>query len=222
VAAIVGEGMVSFLCSDPGIHTLADLKGRRVNVAGQGATPDFLLRKLLAWSGIDPDADLKLDYSLPYPEAAAALAAGKIECALLPEPFATMARTMKPSLLAPLDLGSLWTRATGQRSYPMTAFVVSKRAAASRPAEIKALLAAYEASISWAKAHPAEAGALAESLDLGLKASIAAKSIPLSAFVFETAETARPSVEAFLSALIEIAPASVGGRLPDDGFYASF
>jgi NitT/TauT family transport system substrate-binding protein len=218
----VGDGMVSFLSIDRTIASIADLKGKKVNVAGQGATPDFLFRALLKGAGMDPDKDIRLDYSLPYPETAAAIAAGKIAYAILPEPFATMARLANPDLRSPLDLGALWTKQTGQASYPMTAFVVSSKLVSERPQAVKAILRSYAASIDWVLANPAEAGALVEKHELGLKAGIAAKAIPLSAFVFAPAQAARPAVEALLGVFLELSPLSVGGKLPDDGFYASF
>ena len=78
------------------------------------------------------------------------------------------------------------------------------------------------ASIAWVTAQPLEAGALVEKQELGLKAGIAAKAIPRSAYVFTAAPEARGAVEALLGVFLELAPASVGGKLPDDGFYAAF
>jgi NitT/TauT family transport system substrate-binding protein len=222
LAAIVGDGMVSLLTSDPAVKGLADLKGKELFVAGQGATPDFLMQRLLAKAGLDPAKDLKLSYSLPYPEMAAALATGKIQYAVLPEPFATLALSANPALKAPVDLGELWKAATGQASYPMTALVVGSRLAAERPDAVKALLAACSASIAWVKAEPAEAGLLVEKNDLGLKAPVATKAIPRSAYVFVAAPAARPAVEALLKVFLDTAPASIGGKLPDDAFYAAF
>ena len=222
LAAIVGNGMVSFLSADPSVSALADLKGKRINVAGQGATPDFLFRKLLKGAGIDPDSELRLDYSLPYPEAALALASGKIAYAILPEPFTTMAKLQNRDLRSNIDLAALWTRQTGQESYPMTAFVVGAKLAAERPAAVKAILDAYSASIAWVLANPTKAGVLVEAKDLGLKADVAAMAIPRSGYVFTNARASRRADEALLGAFLELAPASVGGRLPDDGFYASF
>jgi NitT/TauT family transport system substrate-binding protein len=219
LAAIIGEGMLSFLTNDPSVSSLADLKGGAVNVAGQGATPDYVFRRLLAGAGMDPAKDLRLEYALPYPEAAAALAAGKIRSALLPEPFSTMARMANPALRSPIDVGALWTRATGQAGYPMTALVVSSRLAAERPEAVAATLAACEASIKKVVGDPERAAALVEKHDLGLKAAVAAKAIPRSAYVYKGAREARPSIEALLGVFLETAPASVGGRLPDDGFY---
>jgi NitT/TauT family transport system substrate-binding protein len=222
LCAVIGEGMVSLLGTDDSIKSLTDLRGKSVNVSGQGATPDYLLRRLLKGAGLDPEKDLKLEYALAYPEAAVALASGKIAYAVLPEPFATMAKMQNPKLKAVLDLGALWTAQTGQKSYPMTALVVSSRLAAERPQAVKTLLDAASASIAWAVANPAEAGSLVEKNELGLKAPIAAKAIPRSAYVFIPAPAARGEIEAMLGVFLDLAPASVGGKLPDGGFYASF
>ncbi len=222
LAAITGNGMVSFLTNDSSIHSLSDLRGREVHVAGQGATPDFVFRAILRKNGIDPDKDLRLTYSLPYPEAALSLAAGKIRIAILPEPFATQARMANVDITSPLDLDFLWKKATNQASYPMTAFVVSKRIATYMPAAVKAVLIAYRDSIAWVRSNPAAAGVLVEKHDLGLKAAVASRSIPRSNYVFQTAGEARPAIEALLSVFLTMAPASIGGSLPDGAFYADF
>jgi ABC-type nitrate/sulfonate/bicarbonate transport systems, periplasmic components len=220
LAAVIGEGMVSFLTNDPSISSLADLKGKKVNVAGQAATPDYLFKRLLKGAGLDPAKDLELDYALSYPEAAAALAAGKISCAVLPEPFTTMALLAQPALRSPFDLGKLWTASTGQSSYPMTALVLSSKLTSERPQAAAAIMKACSDSISWVIANPAAAGALVEKTDLGLKAAVATKAIPKSAYAYVPARVARSSIEALLAVFMELAPASVGGRLPDDGFYS--
>ncbi len=222
LAALVGNGMVSFLSADPAIKRLEDLRGKEVYVAGQGATPEFLIRKLLTNAGIDPAKDIRLSYSLPYPEMTAALVGGRIKYAVLPEPFATQAVIANPALFAPLDLGALWESATGQASYPMTALVVNSDLAKRNPAAVRAILAAAEASIDFALAQPAAAGILVEKNELGLKASIASAAIPRSAYVFIVSDAAKPAVEALLKVFLDLAPASVGGKLPDDAFYATF
>ncbi len=222
LAAVIGDGMVKLLSADPALASLADLRGKELYVAGQGATPDYLMRRLLKEAGLDPDKDLRLSYSLPYPEMAAALAAGKISHAVLPEPFATVATMANPALKAPVDLGALWTKATGQPSYPMTALVVTERFAAERPEALRAVLAAAKDSLAWVKADPAAAGLLVEKHELGLKAPVAAKAIPRSAYVYVPAPAARPAVEALLKVFLETAPASVGGKLPDGAFYGAY
>ncbi|HCM28394.1 MAG: sulfonate ABC transporter substrate-binding protein [Treponema sp. GWB1_62_6] len=219
VVAVVGEGMLSLLSADPSVGSVADLKGKTIEVAGQGATPDFVFRKILSAYALDPEKDLKLGYSLAYPEIAQALIAGRVSLALLPEPFATMARSGKPALTAPIDIQAEWAKAGGNATYPMTTIVVDRAFAERNPGALRVVLGAWRASVLWTIANPAEAGRLAEKHDLGLKAAVAAAAIPRGAFVFIPASEARPSLEALYRTFLGYAPASIGGALPSDAFY---
>jgi len=221
LTAVVGNGMVKILTTDPSLSALSDLRGRDIYVAGQGATPEFLMRTILCKAGMNPDTDLRMAFNLPYPEIAASLVAGKINIAVLPEPFATLALRGNPAVRVPFSLSALWTEATGQSDYPMSVFVIRSSLLAERPAAVQALLAAYQISITRVVADPAAAGALVEKHDMGLKAPIAAAAIPEAAFTFVPAVEAKSSVEALLSAFLAAAPASIGSRLPDGDWYAS-
>lgn len=219
LAAITGDGMLSFISSDPDLHALSDLRGKKVNVTSQGATPDYLFQALLEHDGLLPGKDVDLDYSLSYADAALALAAGKISSAILPEPFSTMALSLNPQLRKPFDVGALWTAQTGQSSYPMTALVVRDSLPRDNPEALSSLLEACKASVSWVIANPEKAGELAEKQAWGLKTAVVTKAVPLSAYVFRPAVEARPEIEALLRIFLRRAPKSVGDRLPDSGFY---
>jgi NitT/TauT family transport system substrate-binding protein len=219
IAAVTGTGMLSLLSADPAITRIEDLRGKTVEVAGQGATPDYVFRKILLAKGMEPGRDLTLSYALAYPEIAQSLIAGRISLALLPEPFATMARTGKPDLTVVGNIQDEWARAGGEGNYPMTVLVVDSALAAAEPRLIKAVLDALRASTEWVVQNPAEAGALVEKHELGLKAPVAAAAIPRSNYVFIPAAQARPSLEALYRAFLEFAPASIGGALPPESFY---
>ena len=77
----------------------------------------------------------------------------------------------------------------------------------------------YKKASEWTLKNPKEAGPLVEKFQLGLNARIVEKAIPKCAFVFETGNTARNEIEKLLSVFMEFEPASVGGKLPDGGFY---
>lgn len=222
IAAVVGTGMLSLLTSDPEVTAIEGLRGKHIAVAGQGAVPEFVFRKILTAHGLSPDTDVTLDFSLAYPEIAQSLIAGRIQTALLPEPFATMARNGRSGqepLREAADVQAEWVKAGGEANYPMTALVVDGAFAANNPVFMKALLAAYQQSLEWVRANPAEAGTLAEKHELGLRAPVVAASIPRSNFVYESAPEARPSIEALFRVFLEYAPASIGGKLPDAAFY---
>jgi NitT/TauT family transport system substrate-binding protein len=219
VAAVVGAGMLSLLSADPAVRTIEDLRGKTLEVAGQGATPDYVFRRILLSKGINPDQDLKLGYALAYPEIAQSLIAGRVSLALLPEPFATMARSGKPDLRVIGDIQAEWAAAGGGGNYPMTVLVVDADFAAAQPGVIRTILDAYKASIQWVTANPAEAGVLVEKHNLGLRAPVVSAAIPRSNYVFIPAAEARPSLEALFKAFLEFSPVSIGGALPQDGFY---
>lgn len=220
MVAVVGMGMVSVVTTDPAIRSFEDLKGRELFVAGQGATPEYVLRTIARKKGLDPDRHLTLAFQMPPPEIAASLVAGRISAAALPEPFATQALKGNPKARVPFSLDALWKEATGRAGYPMSVFVMREGLLKDRGASAKAIAKAYETSVAWVKAHPAEAGALVEKHDLGLKAAVASAAIPRSAYVFVPAREARPDAEALLSVFLAIAPKSIGGKLPAPDFYA--
>jgi NitT/TauT family transport system substrate-binding protein len=219
IAAIVGTGMLSLLSSDPAVTRIEDLRGKTVEVAGQGATPDYVLRRILTSKGLNPDADIRLSYTLAYPEIAQSLIAGRISLALLPEPFATMALAGRPDLRTVGNIQDEWISAGGRVNYPMTALVVDGEFARTRPEVIRSVLADYRSSTEWVLAHPAEAGALVEKYELGLRAAVVSAAIPKSNYVFIPAREARPAIETLFRTFLEYTPESIGGVLPGDGFY---
>jgi NitT/TauT family transport system substrate-binding protein len=219
IAAVTGTGMLSLISADPSVERIEDLKGKSVEVAGQGATPDYVFRRILMAHGLRPDIDVIFGYSLAYPEIAQSLIAGRLSLALLPEPFATMARAGNPALNLVGNVQDEWIKAGGAGNFPMTALVVDGDWAASHPEALAAILAAFEASIEWVLANPAEAGALVEKHDLGLRAPVVAVAVPRSNYVYIPAARARPSLESLYRAFLEFAPQSIGGALPKDNFY---
>ncbi len=221
-AAIVGNSMLSLVTRDASITGIADLAGKTVSVAGQGATPEFTFRTLMAKAGLAPDS-ISMDFSIPYAELAAALASGRIAYALLPEPFATVAllngATAEVPLRRAFSIRDLWKQAGISDDFPMTVCVVRRQFAEQHPALVRDFLQAYQGSILWTNAHPAEAGLLVEQNSLGLKAPIAAKAIPASNYVFIPALDGQDQIEALLSVFLQYAPLAVGGKLPDQDFY---
>jgi ABC-type nitrate/sulfonate/bicarbonate transport system substrate-binding protein len=115
-----------------------------------------------------------------------------------------------------VDIQAAWKKATGQANYPMTALIVDAAWAAKNRAAMTAILSAYKASVTWVNAHPADAGKLVDTMDIGIKGAVAAAAIPLSHYTFLTAGQARPAIEALFNAEESTA---IGGALPGDSFY---
>ena len=219
VAAIVGTGMFSLLTSDPDVRGIRDLRGKTVESAGQGATPDYVFQRILRAHGLTPGRDVTMGFSLAPPEIAQSLVAGRISTALLPEPFATMALLGRRDLRSVADIQGEWVRAGGSGNYPMTVLVLDGAFASANPGAVEEIINAVKNSIQWVREHPAEAGALAEKHELGFRAAVVAAAVPKSAYVFIHAEEGRPALESLFRVFLEYAPASIGGALPADRFY---
>ena len=223
LAAITGNRMLSVIIRDKSVKSLADLKGKKLTVAGQGGTPDYMIRYLARSEGIELNTEggIEIDFSIPTPEIVPALLSGKIDYALVPEPFSTVAAIKDKSVVRVLDVQKLYEKACGIDGceYPVMALVVRKAFAEKYPVTVDLFLQACKKSVEAVNADPKAAGALVEKHTLGLKAPIVAASVPRSAFVWQIASASREGVERLLSVFAEFAPESIGGKLPDDGFY---
>lgn len=222
IGAIVGNSMIALVTKDTDVTLLSDLVGKTVSVVGQGATPEYVIRTLLAKEGISTNSVI-LDYSIPATEIGAALISGKIDYAFVPEPFATIAVINGSSAEKPvkraLYLRDVWVASGLGADFPMTVCVIRKEYADKYPDTVRKFLASYQNAINWTISHPSEAGTIVEASGLGLKAPVATKAIPYSNFTYISAIEGRLAIERLLSVFLDIAPESVGGKLPDEGFY---
>ncbi len=219
VGAVTGLGMLCVVTRNSAITRIEDLSGKKLYVAGQGATPEYVLRTLLKKAGVDQPL---LDFSLSPADIAAALASGKIDYAVLPEPFTTLALardTETPRLFRAIVLSDAWRTAGFARDFPMTVCVIRRQFAQNNPELVRSFLEAYRQSIEWTVDNPAEAGVCAERSGLALLARVAEQAIPYCGYTFIPASEARPIIDSLLSVFLDYAPSSIGGKLPDGSFY---
>lgn len=213
-------GVLYLLTRNGAVTGWRNLRGKTVALFGRGATPDIVMRYLLEEHGLTPDEDVRLDFTAGQVELAQLMLAGKIETALMPEPFVTKVLEAAPDVRIALDLQEEWRSVLGEETpMAMGCLVVRSPVVEAAPGLVDAYLKAYQRSIQWVNAHPAEAALLIEKHGLGLDAATAEKAVPRSNNRFVSAREARPAVEGYLSVLLSYAPASVGGKLPDEEFY---
>jgi NitT/TauT family transport system substrate-binding protein len=119
------------------IKTLADLKGKTVAINAPDNILYLLAASVLAEHGILPGSvHFVTKYS--FPQMPAALAAGKIDAAMLPEPFASDAEQADGAVpLADMDQGAT-------TSFPIAGYVVTKAWAQKYPHTLAAFYRALE------------------------------------------------------------------------------
>jgi NitT/TauT family transport system substrate-binding protein len=118
------------------IQTLAQLEGKVIGVNAPGNILYLLAASVLTDNGLSASGVHFAYY--PLPQMAAMLKAGKIDAAVLPEPFASQAElSMGVNLLADLDQGATV-------AFPVQGCAVTRQWAAQHPAELAAFRAAFE------------------------------------------------------------------------------
>lgn len=220
---ITGNGNLFLISKHSEQISLESLRGKTVQCAGQGATPEYMFKYLLSKQNIPVNPEnavdgVTLDFSVPNANIAAALISGKAEFALVPEPFATVAEMKSPDVRRSLDIQKLYARQNGG-TYPMTLLVANAAFAKANKSTVEKFIEAYKQAYEWTVKNPLHAGELTEKHRLGLKSAVVAKAISSSAFTWKSAEEGRTDIEQLLSIFLENAPESVGGKLPADEFY---
>lgn len=219
LAAISGLGSLFMVSSDDTIKNWNDLKGKTIYLTGKGAGPDYLLRYLLLENGLDPEVDVKLDFSAPAPQIAQLMIANRADTAFIPQPFVLQIETKSEKAKTVLNPQNELLRIRGgERAFPFTAFVISPRLYEKKAEAAAALTKALEESIEWTLKNPEEASVIIENFGI-MSASIAEKAIPVSGIEYIPGNLAKESVEDFLKMMLDLDPVSVGGKLPDEGFY---
>jgi NitT/TauT family transport system substrate-binding protein len=121
---------------DSKITSLAGLKGKTVAINAPKNILYLMAASMMAEKGINPTSVTFVD--VPFPEMATELAAGTINAALLPEPFASQAEESYGAVpLVDLDQGAT-------TNFPVAGYVVTKQWAAKYPRTLAAFYRALE------------------------------------------------------------------------------
>ena len=222
VLYILERGQGSFT---PTVTSLADLAGETIYATGQGANPEYVLDYLLSENGLDPDRDVTIVWQTAQ-EVQAAMLAGEARFAMLPVPAATA--TIAQSLLssgnerqvqAALDLTEEWNKVAPDSVLTMTTVVVRTEFAQEHPEAVEAFLQDYRASIEYVNDNVDEAAELVAEYGIVTNANIAKLAIPDCNLVYIAGEDMKNQIRGYYEVLFAADPSSIGGAIPDDGFY---
>lgn len=221
ILALGTQGVLHILEGSNGtaIQSMKDLKGKTIYATGQGANPEYILRHLLTANGLDPDKDVEIVFADPT-EISAKLISGEIDTAMLPVPAATAAIAQsKGSVRDAIDLTQAWNDLDNGSQLIMSAVVARTDFLEEHPQAVETFLEEYEASVTYVKDNPAEAGQLVADLGIAPSAAIAQQAIPQCNLVFLSGADMKPAISGYYEVLYSIDPTAVGGALPDDGIY---
>ena len=217
VIAINTLGVLYIVENGDSIQSVDDLRGRTIYSAGKGSTPEYALQYILSSNGLEVGKDVFIEWKSEHAECVAALKADKNGCAMLPQPFAATAMMQDGNIRIALDLNDLWEEKVG--SVLITGVtVVRKDFASENPETLQAFMEDYASSVEYAQCDVLGAAALIGKYGIvPEKAALAA--LPYCRISFITGEEMKEALSEYLSILYDANPKSVGGALPDDGFY---
>ncbi len=221
ILALGTLGVLHILESNGGtsINSIADLAGRTIWSAGQGANPEYILRYLLEQNGLEVGTDVEVLFG-EASEIQAKLLTGEIECAMLPVPAATAAIIKgEGQVRDAVDVTEAWNDLGTGSKLVMTAVVARTEFLEEHPDLADAFLKDYEASINYVNENVDEASQMVADLGITPSAPIAKQAIPQCHLTFIAGADMQPAIADYFRALWQLDPNSIGGFVPDDGIY---
>jgi NitT/TauT family transport system substrate-binding protein len=200
------------------INSLKDLKGKKIYATGKGEVPEYVLNYLLKKNGIDPQKDITIEWKSEPTEVVALMGQEKGAIAMMPQPYVTVAQNTLSDLRIAVDLTKEWDALKNGSMLITGVFVVRTDFAAAHPDQVEKFLAEYKKSYAYVIAHPVAASKLIEELGI-TKAAVAEKALPYCNLTCLTKNDMKKAMEGYLKVLYDQNPKSVGGSLPDNGFY---
>ena len=224
VLAVNTLGVLSILApagvSAEEVASIGDLKGKTIYSPGQGANPEYILRYVLSGNGIDPDADVTIQFVGEGSELLSVWQNDPEALIMAPQPVATALLMQNEGASKLFDMTDEWDTVSGGESRLMMGCVVARKAfLEENPEAVKTFLTEYQASIEKAQSDVEGTAALCESYGLIPKAAIAQKAIPQCGLTFVSGEEMKEQLGGYLQVMFDAAPKSVGGALPGDDFY---
>ncbi len=202
------------------VNSIADLRGKTVYATGQGANPEFVLNYLLEKNGLKVGEDVKVEFKAEHAELAALMAAGECVLGMLPEPNVSSAMAQNKDLRIALNLNEEWNKVSDEGSrLTMGCVIVRAEFLEEHPEAVKAFLERLDSSIKFANENVADAGTICETYGIVPKAALATKAIPNCNMTLIKGADMKPAIDSYFKVLHTANPQSVGGAVPDEGFY---
>ena len=197
------------------INSVSDLSGKTVYMAGQGAVPEYVMEYILEENGIN---DTEIVFMTEHAEAAAALADGRADIVVLPEPNVTAVMMQNENARIALDLTEEWKAVSGN-DMAMGCIIARKDFIEANPEAVETFLDEYEDSIEYVNENIKDAAVLVEESGIMASAAAAEKAIPNCNIVYIDGEDMEKVLNGFYEVLYEAEPKSIGGSLPGKDFY---
>lgn len=221
-------GILGMLTRDKTKKTLKDFVGCEIAMPFRADMPDIVFEEIAKKQGLDPKKDFKLRYLSSPIDAMQMLIMRRVDHALLAEPAISIAlrktdsfplKLVAPDLYRTDMLEKEWGEVFGvEGKIPEAGMAVIGDMIKNKHI-IKRFNEEYAKSLAWYKANPKEAGEMMVKSIPMLDAEGVADSIAHVQLNIVTAKEAKKDLEFFYDVLKSNNPKTIGGKLPDEGYY---
>lgn len=215
VLAVNTLGVLYIVENGDSIHTIEDLEGKTIYSSGQGAVPEYVLNYLLEKNNVE---NVNIVYMTEHAEVAAALADGRADIALLPEPNVTAVIMKNSEIRIAVDVNDEWKKTNGSE-LAMGCIVAGKQFIDENKEAVDKFLKEYSESIDYVNNNVPEAAELVEKYGIMASSDAAVKAIPNCNIVYKEKDEMKTMLESFYDVLYKANPKSVGGEIPDTELY---
>lgn len=214
-------GVLYGVTGDETVKSLADLAGKTVYMTGQGATPEYAFRYILAQNGLSDK--VTLEFKSEATEIAALLKEDPSKIAVLPQPFATVCQMQNEQVKEFMNLTEEWAKCpdSGNSQLLTGVTIVSTEFAKAHATDglLDAFLAEQESSAKAAEENLDQTAELVAKYGIIEKAPVAKKALPKCGIVCISGTEMKDALSGYLDVLYQADAKSVGGKLAGEDFY---
>ena len=219
VLAVNTLGVLYILEKGDSVTDVASLAGKTIYATGQGSNPEYILNYLLTSSGLDPAADVDIQW-MTAQEVTAKMVESTDGVCMLPVPAATALLMKDAGVREAINVSDAWDE-VAENPLVMGCVVARTEFIQEHPELVEQFLVDYEASIRFMKdeANLSQAAEMVAAQGITANAQIAAKAIPQCNLTYLAGAEMRQAIQSYFEVLFQADPASIGGGNPDDDFY---
>lgn len=218
VAAINTLGVLYIVENGDSLNSIEDLKGKTIYSTGKGTTPEHVLNYVLKSNGLESGVDVRVEYKTEATEVATLLASKEDIIALLPQPFIAASQAKNKDISVVFSMEEEWQKLQEDSSLVTGVVIVSNEFLEENKAVFDMFLEEYSESVSFVNNNLEESAEFVGNLGI-VPAPIAIKAIPLCNIVLIEGDQMEEKLSGYLKVLFDADPKSVGGQMPDEGFY---
>ena len=213
------SGSLSFIINKSiDIKDIKSFKGKTINTYIEDPSQKYILEHIFIKNNLTIGKDIKINYIENILEFTQDISDGKIDIAIIPEPFASSTLKDNPKLIRSLNISEEWNKIYPESNLAMGVLIASKSFIENKKDILDKFLLEYDRSTSMVKRNPPDVQNIAENIGL-MSSDLAKLSIPKYNSIYIHSEKMKSNIIDILSIVNSFSPDLIGNKLPLDDFY---